>query len=157
DEIDGCGANQNHREIDATVLQVTAMFLNNIDPPAPVACASLAGAQVFNSTGCTSCHTPSLPGPGARGAVRLYSDLLLHDMGTGLADQMQQGSAKGHEWRTMPLWSLKERSKFLHDGRATTVTDAISAHGGQAQGARDVFQGLSDADKATMLEFLQWI
>lgn len=157
DEINGCGSNKQTPEVDALALQATAMFLNNIDPPAPVSCASLAGAAVFASTGCSSCHTPSLPGPGARTAVRLYSDLLLHDMGSALADQMQQGSAKGNEWRTMPLWSLAERSKFLHDGRARTVTDAISAHGGQGQAARDAYMGLSDADKQTMSLFLNCI
>ncbi len=157
DEVNGCGANTQTPEVDALALQATAMFLNNIDPPAPASCSSLAGAAVFASTGCASCHTPSLPGPGARIAVRLYSDLLLHDMGSALADQMQQGSAKGNEWRTMPLWSLAERGKFLHDGRARTVADAISAHGGQGQAARDAYMGLSDADKQSMGQFLNCI
>jgi len=157
DEIAGCASTLNNPEVDALALQTTAMFLNSIDPPAPTSCASMSGATVFTSIGCADCHTPSLPGPGARGSVRLYSDLLLHDMGSALDDQMLQGSALGNEWRTMPLWSLNERGKFLHDGRATTVTDAISAHGGQSQQARDRFAGLSGTDRDAILLFLQCI
>jgi len=129
--------------------------LNTIDPPAPAAaCINSTGAALFESTGCSNCHSPSLAGPGARQMVQLYSDLLLHDMGPGLADQMRQGSALGNEWRTTPLWKLSERGKFLHDGRAMTITDAIMAHGGQAQTARDQFVALDSASKRDLLAFL---
>ena len=86
--------------------------------------------------------------------VQIYSDLLLHDMGPGLADQFRQGSALGNEWRTTPLWKLSERSKFLHDGRALTPTDAIMAHAGQGQAARDQFLALDSARKQALLAFL---
>ena len=155
DEVRGCGANQNSPEVDALALQAAAKFLNTIDPPAPEqACLNSAGATLFQSTGCANCHTPALPGPGARQMLQLYSDLLLHDMGPGLADQMRQGSALGNEWRTPPLWKLSERGKFLHDGRAMTVTDAIMAHGGQGQAARDRFLALDSASKQALLAFL---
>jgi mono/diheme cytochrome c family protein len=158
DEVNGCGANKKSPEVDALALQTTAMFLNSIDPPTPsAACASSTGAALFASTGCASCHTPTLPGPGVRAPVRLYSDLLLHDMGPALADQMQQGSAQGHEWRTMPLWKVSERGKFLHDGRARTLVEAIATHGGQGQSARDAFLGLSDTDKQALIDFLNCI
>ncbi len=158
DEVSGCSANRNSPEVDALALEAAAMFLNSIDPPAPpAACTSSAGATLFQSIGCASCHAPSLPGPGARGPVHLYSDLLLHDMGPGLADQMQQGSAQGNEWRTMPLWKVSERGKFLHDGRASTLTNAIEAHGGQAQPARDAFQSLDETTKQAVLTFLECI
>jgi len=157
DEVSGCGATLNNPELDALALQATAMFLNSIDPPSSTSCSSMPGATVFSSIGCADCHTPSLPGHGVRGSVQLYADLLLHDMGSVLADQMKQGSAKGNEWRTMPLWSLRERGKFLHDGRATSVSDAISAHGGQAQMSRDNFGGLNAADVDALLQFLQCI
>src|SRR6202035_3598824 len=85
-----------------------------------------AGQQLFQSIGCANCHTPQLPGPGARAPIYPFSDLLLHDMGPALADQMQQGSAHGNEWRTMPLWRASERVRFLHDGRAATVADAVA-------------------------------
>ena len=155
DEISGCSANRNSPEVDALTLQAAAKFLNTIDPPAPsAACTSSAGATLFQSIGCANCHTPSLPGPGARQALQQYSDLLLHDMGPGLDDHIQQGSAKGNEWRSAPLWRVSERSKFLHDGRAATIADAIAAHGGQGQAARDAFEALSSADQQALLAFL---
>ena len=100
DEIKGCAANRNSPEIDATALQAAAKFLNTIDPPTPTAgCLASPGAAVFQSIGCANCHTPALPGPGARQMLQLYSDLLLHDMGRDLADNIRQGSALGSEWR----------------------------------------------------------
>ena len=155
DEVSGCGANRNAPEVDALALQASAKFLNSIDPPAPVtACTSGSGATAFQAIGCASCHTPSLPGPGARQLVPLYSDLLLHDMGPLLADRMVQGSALGNEWRTMPLWRVAERTRFLHDGRALTLTQAVMAHGGQAQAAKDAFLNLDSITRQALLNFL---
>jgi CxxC motif-containing protein (DUF1111 family) len=164
DEVQGCGANRESPEVDALALELGASFLNSINPPVPPASVfdpsgsqPSAGQQLFQSIGCASCHVPQLPGPGARGAIFPFSDLLLHDMGPGLADQMQQGSAKGNEWRTMPLWRAAERGRFLHDGRATTIADAIAAHGGQAQHARDLFLALTSVDKNTLIAFVNGI
>jgi hypothetical protein len=158
DEEHGCDANSDSPEIDAQTLQAAAKFLNTIDPPAPAAaCTSSSGATLFQTVGCANCHTPSLPGPGARQSLSVYTDLLLHEMGAGLNDQIQQGSALGNEFRTAPLWRVSERTKFLHDGRATTIPDAIAAHGGQAQASRDAFQALTPADRATLLAFLNCI
>ena len=113
------------------------------------------GRRCFDmAIGCASCHTPSLPGPGARQLVPLYSDLLLHDMGPLLADRMVQGSALGNEWRTMPLWRVAERTRFLHDGRALTLTQAVMAHGGQAQAAKDAFLNLDSITRQALLNFL---
>jgi CxxC motif-containing protein (DUF1111 family) len=155
DEVSGCGANRNSPEVDALALQAATKFLNTIDPPAPVtACTTGQGATLFQSTGCATCHTPSLPGPGARQAVPLYSDLLLHDMGPALADRMVQGGAQGNEWRTMPLWRVSERTRFLHDGRALNVTQAITAHGGQAQASKDAFFALDSISRQLLLNFL---
>ena len=140
------------------------MFLNSTNPPVPATSvfdptnvSPSAGQQLFQSMGCASCHTAKLPGPGARGPIYPFSDLLLHNMGPALADRMPQGSAQGHEWRTMPLWRVSERGRFLHDGRASTLPDAIAAHGGQAQHARDLFVGLTDPDKQALLAFLSGI
>ena len=131
DEVTGCGANFLKPEIDALPLQTVDTFMAALDPAVPDAsCTSSAGATTFATVGCASCHTPSLPGPGR--TINLYSDLLVHDMGPGLADQFVAGSASGSEWRTAPLWRASERVHFLHDGRATSVADAIAAHGGQA-------------------------
>ena len=164
DEVHGCDANRRPPDVDALALELVAMFLNSIDPPVPPVSvfdpsgnSPSAGQQLFQSIGCASCHAPQLPGPGARAPIDAFSDLLLHEMGPGLADQMQQGSAQGNEWRTMPLWRVSERGRFLHDGRAATISDAVAAHGGQAQQARDLFLALRSADRAALLAFLNGI
>ncbi len=155
DELTDCGANRHAPEVDGFALQAAAKFLNTIDPPAPAtACTTSNGATIFATIGCATCHTPSLPGPGARQAVTLYSDLLLHDMGPAFDDKMKQGSALGSEWRTMPLWKVSERGKFLHDGRALSLTDAITAHSGQAQTSKSAFLALDAASKQAILTFL---
>jgi len=164
DEVSGCEANRHSPDVDALALELMAMFLNSNAPPVPPVsvfdpsgASPSVGQQVFQAIGCASCHTPRLPGPGARGPIFVFSDLLLHDMGPGLADQMQQGSAHGNEWRTMPLWRVSERGRFLHDGRAASITEAIALHGGQAQQARDSFLSLGSADNAALLAFLNGI
>ena len=154
DETRACHADQQHPDVDALVMQGAAKFLSTLDPPAPTAaCLALPGAAVFQSIGCASCHTPTLPGPGARAPVNLYSDLLLHHMGPGLADSLPQGSAEGDEWRTMPLWRLSERTKFLHDGRAATPSAAILAHDGQARTASQAFAQLDAATQQALTTF----
>jgi hemin uptake protein HemP len=154
-----CGAKKASPEADGVPLTSLVAFLDTIDPPAPsAACLGSAGAAMFAAVGCTACHTPSMPGPGSPAAaqrpVRLYSDLLLHDMGPGLADGFLQGQATGSEFRTMPLWRVTDRGQLLHDGRAHTLSEAILAHGGQAASAVAAFQALSPADQQALLDFL---
>jgi CxxC motif-containing protein (DUF1111 family) len=96
-----------------------------------------------------------VPGSNAALAPQLYSDLLLHDMGPGLADGFEQGTARGSEFRTAPLWRVSDRTHFLHDGRAATIADAILAHGGQASGPAASFSGMSEGDKRVLLAFLE--
>jgi uncharacterized integral membrane protein (TIGR00698 family) len=110
------------------------------------------GGRLFSSVGCAKCHVPALRG--RDGEVTLYSDLLLHDMGPALDDKIVQGDALGSEWRTTPLVGLAGRHRFLHDGRAATLHDAIQAHGGEGQIVRDRFLALSEADRQAMLAFL---
>lgn len=125
------------------------------------------GRALFDETGCAACHRPTLttgtqgvPAALAGQAIRPYTDLLLHDMGPGLADGASQGLATGQEWRTPPLWglgawrTLTPEAGLLHDGRARTVTEAILWHGGEAAGAREAFRTLSAADRAALLAFL---
>jgi len=159
DLIKGCGEKKASLEADGVPLTSLVAFLDTIDPPAPsAACLGSAGAALFAAVGCAACHTPSMPGPGSPTAsqrpVPLYSDLLVHDMGPGLADGFEQGSASGSEFRTMPLWRVSDRAHFLHDGRAHTLSEAILAHGGQAASAVAAFQALSPADQQALLDFL---
>jgi CxxC motif-containing protein (DUF1111 family) len=100
--------------------------------------------------GCALCHTPNLAGVG------LFSDLLLHSMGTELADGSQQGSAGSAQFRTAPLWGLGQRLFFLHDGRAENLLEAISAHksAGSEANVIELFDGLDAATKQDLLNFL---
>ena len=117
------------------------------------------GRQVFESTGCAACHVPALAtGPSAnplfdRRPVPLFSDLLLHDVGTG--DGIAQGAAGPDEIRTPALWGLRHRRPLLHDGSAPTLLDALVRHGSEARGARGRLLALADGELAALLAFLE--
>lgn len=111
------------------------------------------GEGLFETIGCADCHVPRLEGP--RGAVPLYSDLLLHDMGEELADGIAQADATGAEFRTQPLWGVAAVEPYLHDGRASTLDEAIRMHGGEAQRARDEYVDLSDSERRAVVAFLR--
>jgi CxxC motif-containing protein (DUF1111 family) len=128
-------------------------------PRGPVTERVTAGGAVFQQVGCAQCHVPSMKtgpdGPiGIRNqTVALYSDLLLHDMGA-LGDGIAQPPAEIREMRTAPLWGLRIRERYLHDGRATSVDQAIVAHDGEARIIRARYQALPATQKAALLEFL---
>jgi len=146
-----CGEAATLPEDDGGVIRAVAAYVASLPAPAGAPHAG-AGAGLFEATGCSGCHTPALAGES--GAVPLFSDLLLHDMGGALADGVTEGDASGVDWRTTPLWGLGQRQRFLHDGRATTIAEAILAHGGDATAARTAFRDLPDADEAALLAFL---
>jgi CxxC motif-containing protein (DUF1111 family) len=133
-------------------VQGFAMFMELSAPPKSVALSNSAanGQQLFNSIGCNLCHTPQLTtGPSRIAAlnlkpVNLYSDLAVHHMGTGLADNVSQGSAVGDEFRTPPLWGLGQRVFFLHDGRTTDLNQAILAHASSGSEANRVINNYLD-------------
>jgi CxxC motif-containing protein (DUF1111 family) len=138
-------------------------FMRFLAPPnrrLPVTPLAQYGEQVFNGIRCGACHTPRMQtGPNAVAAlsgqvVPLFSDLLLHQMGRFLADGIQQGQAKGDQFRTAPLWGLSRRQFFLHDGRALTIQDAIAAHDGEAANARNRFGRLQGQDRDALMAFL---
>ncbi len=129
---------------------------------------ALQGEQLFASAGCVGCHTPTLttspyhPMAELRSqTIHPYTDLLLHDMGAGLADNLGEGAATGAEWRTAPLWSIgltagvSGGESYLHDGRARSLEEAILWHGGEAQVAKEAFRTLSAADRAALIRFLK--
>lgn len=135
------------------------------------------GEQLFNQLQCAVCHIPEMstspvvyvvdpdsPAPQLRHMeikalesqpVRAYSDFLLHDMGVKLADGLPQQGAKGGEWRTTPLWGLRNKRFLLHDGRTTDLAEAISLHGGQAEEVARRFDMLPEKDKQDLLAFLK--
>jgi CxxC motif-containing protein (DUF1111 family) len=129
-------------------------------PDDPAARALIVeGERLFDAVGCTGCHTPWMetgPHPVAaldRTRVYLYSDLLLHDLGDELANVCSE-RAGARELRTQPLMGLHHRRRFLHDGRAVSVWDAIAAHGGEAREVRERFDRLSRAEQEALTRFL---
>ena len=125
------------------------------------------GEQMFAELGCVACHTPTLvtgddaAAPALAGQViHPYTDLLLHDMGEGLADHRPEFLASGREWRTPPLWAIglhstvTKRQSLLHDGRAQGYAEAILWHGGEAEAAREAFRRMPTADRIALLHFL---
>ena len=117
------------------------------------------GGRVFQEIGCASCHVPSLmTGPSGsrvfdRKEVPLFSDLLLHDIGTG--DGIPQGAATEHEIRTPALWGLRFRRPLLHDGSATTIEEAIRRHGNEASRAQGLFSALDPTTREALMAFLR--
>jgi len=128
------------------------------------------GKQVFSQVGCNLCHTPTLTTGNAytpalaNKSVNLFSDLMLHGMGPGLADGISQGAAAGDEFRTAPLWGLGQRIFFLHDGRTSDLVEAIQQHrsagnatysASEANGVINNYNGLRESDKQDLLNFLR--
>jgi CxxC motif-containing protein (DUF1111 family) len=156
-------------ELPASAVSQVVAYLRLLAPPAPggMTPEREIGRQRFQSVGCAGCHVPVLRTGAsptralAHRDVVLYSDLLLHDMGDGLADYRPDGEADGREWRTTPLWGLRLMQQFLngqafllHDGRARSVEEAILLHGGEAQQARDAFAALPAADRSALIDFV---
>ena len=118
--------------------------------------------------GCATCHVTTLETGACEGFEELafqtihpYTDLLLHDMGEGLADGRPDFEATGREWRTPPLWGLgltrtvSDHERLLHDGRARGVAEAVLWHGGEAEASREAFRTASAADREALLAFLR--
>ncbi|MCW3479051.1 c-type cytochrome [Neisseriaceae bacterium JH1-16] len=125
------------------------------------------GSQLFTAARCAVCHQPryhtgELAGfPELRGQeIRPYTDLLLHDMGEGLADHRPDGLANGRQWKTPPLWGIgliptvNGHSRYLHDGRARNLAEAVLWHDGEARASRERFRTMNAADRAALLAFL---
>ena len=128
----------------------------------------LAGKRLFHKSGCAACHRPSFTTGSMPDQPHLsnqkiwpFTDLLLHDMGEGLADGRPEGTADGREWRTAPLWGIgltptvSGHSLYLHDGRARSLVEAILWHGGEAEAARDAFAALPKRDRARLIAFVK--
>jgi CxxC motif-containing protein (DUF1111 family) len=125
------------------------------------------GARLFASAGCIACHRATFTTADApdapwlsRQTIHPFSDLLLHDMGPGLADGRADFDASGSEWRTPPLWGLglqqavNGHTRLLHDGRARNASEAILWHGGEAERAKEAYRTMPKSDRAALLAFL---
>ena len=158
-------------EINQDLFDLVVFYSRNLAVPPrrdPHATAVLRGKAVFDAVGCTSCHVPSFTtGEAAADNPHLshqriwpYSDLLLHDMGAGLADNRPEREANGQEWRTAPLWgvgltrAVGGHTFYLHDGRARNVAEAILWHGGEAEQARAAFAALPKSDRDALIAFV---
>ncbi|MFT6451168.1 MAG: CxxC motif-containing protein (DUF1111 family) [Halocynthiibacter sp.] len=158
-------------EISAESLDLVTFYSRNLAVPArrdegdPQV---LRGKKIFYETGCIACHTPKFVTHRLSGQpeqsfqlIWPYSDMLLHDMGEGLADNRPEARATGSEWRTPPLWGIgltaqvSGHSNYLHDGRAQTLLEAVLWHGGEAQATRDAIIASDPADRAALIRFLE--
>jgi CxxC motif-containing protein (DUF1111 family) len=136
-------------------------FMTLLAPPprGPIGGNEIVGEAIFVAIGCSACHTPVLvTGQSPIAALRLkafqpFSDFLLHDMGS-LGDGIVQGDARARDMRTAPLWGLRTQTRLLHDGRATTIEQAIQAHEGQGAAARNRFRALPTDSRARLMAFL---
>jgi CxxC motif-containing protein (DUF1111 family) len=158
-------------EIDTDTLIAAEFYTQSLAvPPAGSVDDEMVnkGAQLFSELGCVDCHIPSFrTGEHPLAAVSnqtifAYTDLLLHDMGEGLADNRPDFEANGREWKTPPLWGtgiarsiLGNRVTFLHDGRARSISEAILWHGGEAEMAKEKFRSLTASDRDALVRFLR--
>ena len=162
------GAEPGAVEVDGGVVDLIATYLSALPAPGgrTTAVDAARGATIFTAIGCAACHTPQQPAELAAGRATWfspYSDLLLHDMGDGLADRAADDSVSrvrdAREWRTAPLWGLGARvaqaGSLLHDGRARSVLEAILWHGGEAAPAKKRATELPPADRAALIAFLE--
>ena len=159
-----------------TAIQNFSNFMRFLAPPTPStntpggATSIGNGRQLFSSVGCALCHTPSFTTANSSVAalskkpVNLFSDLLVHDMGPGLADGVSQGQAGPTEFRSAPLWGLGQRIFFLHDGRTSDLVEAIQEHksgsatqnnASEANGVVNNFNNLGEGQKQDLLNFLR--
>jgi len=181
DETPSCQCAGLPNDVTPSVNQIPAIvgfanFQRFLAPPTPSlntpgGSASIGrGRQQFANTGCTLCHTPTLTTATttvaalSNKAANLFSDLALHQMGPGLADDILQGAARGDEFRTAPLWGVGQRIFFLHDGRTDDLLEAIQAHRSsgnlrfgpsEANAVIDRFNRLDERDKQDLLNFLR--
>lgn len=157
-------------EVSDNILRLVLFYSRNLGVPARRDVDSpqvLAGKNLFYQAGCQSCHTPQFTTAAdaaepelANQVIRPYSDLLLHDMGEGLADHRSEFQAGGRDWRTPPLWGIgltetvSGHTQFLHDGRARNLLEAVLWHGGEARAAQQQVLSFNAEQRAALLAFL---
>jgi len=157
-------------EVSDNILRLVLFYSRNLAVPARRGINDaevLAGKNLFFQAGCDACHTPKYTTAAnaaepelANQVIRPYSDLLLHDMGDGLADHRTEFQASGRDWRTPPLWGIgltqavSGHTQFLHDGRARNLLEAVLWHGGEAKAAQQQVLSFNAEQRAALLAFL---
>ena len=157
-------------EVSDNILRLITFYTRNLGVPARRDVAGsqvLAGKNLFFKAGCQQCHTPQFTTAAnaaepelANQVIRPYTDLLLHDMGEGLADNLTEFKANGQQWRTPPLWGIgltqavSGHTRFLHDGRARNLMEAVLWHGGEALPAQRQVLAFDAQQRAALLAFL---
>lgn len=164
DLLTGNSAQYDDLEAHQVIIGLMQTYLANTGVPRrKVSEQAEKGRAVFNELGCAHCHVPSFQIAVKDKEVTIwpYSDLLLHDMGEGLADNRAEGNANGQEWRTPPLWGIglseavNGNSHYLHDGRARSLLEAILWHAGEAEQSRDAVIALDRLKREQLLDFLR--
>lgn len=143
-------------EISLEDLSDLVFFMNKLGPPPRTRTdpeLEDAGETIFGTIGCTKCHVPSIQTSGGT-SVPLYSDLLLHDVAPTDFQGIEDGDASIREFRTPPLWGLSQTAPYLHDGRASTIQEAILQHEGEALTVQQSYESLSSEDQEKVLKFL---
>jgi CxxC motif-containing protein (DUF1111 family) len=152
------GAEKGEVEIPKSVVDLIVAYLESLPAPAPIDTKPAnvtQGQRIFFTIGCALCHTGLNTARGQPFAA--YTDMLLHDMGPGLNDGITEGAAQPGEWRTAPLWNLAFNARInglLHDGRASSVTEAIQWHDGEAAQVRLRFNALTLDEKDALIAFV---
>ena len=158
-------------EASAALFDLLVFYTRNLGVPARRDIGEpqvLAGKRLFYEANCIGCHTPKFvtrrDSIGEEQSFQLiwpHTDLLLHDMGEGLADGRPEGEANGREWRTPPLWGIgltktvSGHTLFLHDGRARNLLEAILWHGGEAEASKERVVAMTREERAALLAFLR--
>ena len=153
-QANGRSPDFDNEEISNAIITAIAAYVASLDRKAPT--ANPQGEKLFAASGCAQCHVPLMPS-GTGKKLPVFSDLLLHDLGEGLAGAFGDDEFSAREWRTAPLIDMNDRKgkrRYLHDGRAATIADAIRWHGGEAQKARDHFHSLGDDDRNRLLDYV---
>lgn len=163
--------NGGNPEISEEILSATVSYSSSLAVPMRRNAQDkevLRGKKLFIDAQCSACHTPKFITRATPDypeyqniTIRPYTDLLLHDLGEGLADNRDDFEANGKEWRTAPLWGIglvgkiNGHTNFLHDGRARNLSEAILWHGGEAENAKNYFLKMPKQDRSALIKFLE--
>ena len=165
------GVDNGNAEVSKEMLEKVLHYTRNLAVPARRNVSNknvLAGKKLFYQSACIACHTPKYITPRvtaqpeqSRQLIWPYSDMLLHDMGDGLADNRPEALANGREWRTSPLWGIgltplvNGHSQYLHDGRARNILEAILWHGGEAEKSKQAVIEMSKFERVQLVTFIK--